>query len=225
MDRIVTAIVPTFNEAQRIGPVLEVLSSYPHFQEVLVVDDGSTDTTAQIVQKYPVRYLTHSPNRGKGYAMEQGVAACDSPVIFFCDADVRGLTHEIITAILAPVLAGQVEMNIAMRHHTVFYIPFVLRFAFHLGGERALTRTLWEKLPPHYKERFRIEPALNYYAKHYGKGFSYLFFPQLKQTIKEKKLGIWQGHLARWRMAHDIFTAQVELLRAPRPPQPKKNFE
>ncbi|MEX1997723.1 MAG: glycosyltransferase family 2 protein [Candidatus Andersenbacteria bacterium] len=211
MSPRITAIVPTYNEAKRLPTVLKVLTTFPRFHEVIVVDDGSTDATATVVQSFPVRYLRHSPNQGKGYAMDQGVQAAAGDIIFFCDADVRGLTHEIITATVTPVTTSRVEMFIAMRNRKIYFLHFVLNIIPLLGGERAITKRLWQKIPAYYKQRFRIEAALNFFATHEGRGFSYQVFPGLSQTIKEKKLGFWPGQLARWRMIRDVIAAELHV--------------
>ena len=91
----VTAIVPAYNEAERIGAVLAVLTSYG-FKGVIVVDDGSTDNTKDVVSRYDVRYLKIEENSGKGKAMDYAVSKAQTSFIFFCDADLKNLTHEII---------------------------------------------------------------------------------------------------------------------------------
>ena len=88
---VVAAIVPAYNEALRIGKVLEPLSRTKVLKEIIVVDDGSTDETSQVVSKFKnVRYLKNLKNMGKSYSMERGVNETRLPIIFFCDADVEG---------------------------------------------------------------------------------------------------------------------------------------
>lgn len=212
MRYTVTAIIPAYNEAPRIKAVLDVITTYPGFDEIVVSDDGSTDNLKSVVQQYPsVRYLRLFPNQGKGYAMEVAVQHSRGDILFFCDADVRGLTHELITATLAPLQRGEVEMCIAMRNRKIYYLRFVLRMIPLLGGERALTRRLWEKIPQEYKQNFKIEAALNFFAEHEGKGFTFKVFPGLSQTIKEKKMGLLPGMLARWRMIREVAAAELEI--------------
>lgn len=207
----VAAIVPAYNEERDIAGVLRELSSYKGFSEVIVIDDGSTDATAQIAATFPVRVIRHENNRGKGAAMQSGVEASDSEIIFFCDADMRGLSHSLLDAVLAPVLSGETDMVIAMRNWRMYYASFLLTMLPILGGQRALTRALWQKVPHKYRERFMVETALNFYARYWGNGFQYKVVAGLKQTIKEKKYGFWKGLRARFIMSGEVITAQVRL--------------
>ena len=95
-----TAVVAAYNEAERIATVLRTLVTYPRFADVVVVDDGSTDDTAAVVDAFDVTYLRVEPNHGKGHAMDLGVRHAATDVIFFADADITGLTHTMIDQIV-----------------------------------------------------------------------------------------------------------------------------
>ncbi len=207
----VTAIVPAYNEASRISKVLEVLAAHPGIDEVIVVDDGSSDNTENAVKAFNVTYVRNAENKGKGYSMDRGVALARNSVIFFCDADVIGLTHDIVDEIIRPVAAGETGMFIGMRNRKWYAVHQIISFVPLLGGERAVTRCLWQKIPGYYKRFFRIESALNFYAIYYGDGFQYKIFKGLSQVIKERKYGIRNGIKQRWRMFYHIFSAQLKL--------------
>jgi len=210
-NKKIVAIVPAYNEQERIEDVISVLVSYGRFSDIIVVDDGSTDDTAKIVAQYPVTFLQNKMNSGKGYSMNKGVQHTDAEYIFFMDADVSGMTHDILSQIISPVVDGQTEMFIGMRNRKIYYLRYLLWFVPLLGGERALTRTLWEEVPAFYKNRFRIEAGLNFYAQHYGKGFEFGVFEGLTQVIKEKKYGFWKGFLGRIKMSYEVMSAQYRL--------------
>jgi glycosyltransferase involved in cell wall biosynthesis len=210
-NKRITAIVPTYNEAARIEAVLAVLSTYKNFLEIIVVDDGSTDLTKEIVKKYPIRYVKNDINRGKGFSMDRAVKMAQGDVLFFCDADVSGLTHSIIDAIVEPVLEGKVDMFIGMRNRKIYFTNKVFALIPLLGGERAMVKSLWYRVPDYYKHYFRIETGLNFYAKHEGKGFDFAVFKGLKQVIKEKKYGLLKGTYQRIQLYSDLITASIRL--------------
>lgn len=208
----VAAIVPAYNEAPRIGAVLEVLTKTKSIAEIIVVDDGSTDGTHDIASRHEVTVLRNETNFGKGFAMDRGVRATSADIIFFCDADITGLTSEIVEYVIAPVERGAYDMFIAIHNRNAYSLPFLLRQTPHLGGERALRRNIWEELPPFFKKKFRIEAGLNAWAKHFGKGFGYHIFPELYREPKESKYGFFEGSRRRIGMAWDVSLAYVALL-------------
>ena len=200
----VAAIVPAFNEGERIGNVLRVLTKSKIVDEVIVVDDGSSDNTENEARKFNVTFLKNSRNKGKAYSMERGVKKSKADIIFFCDADLKGLKESTINSIIKPVINNEVEMFIGLRFNKMQRA--VKAFAL-LSGERALTRKLWDELPKFYKNKFRIETGLNLYAKYYGKGYSYKLFKDYFQTLKEEKYGFFKGTTRRWNMNFDVSIA------------------
>lgn len=207
----IAAIVAAYNEAGNIHRVLAALTSYEVFDEVIVVDDGSDDGTSAVAATYPVRLLQHEENRGKGQAMATGAASTDADILFFCDADMYGIDDDMLDGILAPVMRGESEMVIAMRNWRMYYVGSIVSVIPMLGGQRALTRALWEKVPSIYKERFMIEIALNFYARYWGNGFLYRVCHGLRQVPKERKFGLWRGFARRMMMFTEVFLAQARL--------------
>jgi dolichyl-phosphate beta-glucosyltransferase len=90
----ISIVIPVFNESRRIADSLskvrEFLGKTPLSFEILVVNDGSTDGTAEIVRRFEregVRLIHHAENRGKGYSVRSGVLKAIGTYVLFTDAD------------------------------------------------------------------------------------------------------------------------------------------
>jgi dolichyl-phosphate beta-glucosyltransferase len=97
-----SVVIPAFNEAARLPMTLarvgEWLSDSPHRHEIVVVDDGSTDGTAEIARKAggeELVLLRHQPNRGKGYAVRRGMLAATGERRLMTDADLSTPIEEL----------------------------------------------------------------------------------------------------------------------------------
>jgi len=84
-----TVIIPAYNEEASIGPLLDkiIATGLNHKYEIIVVDDGSNDRTAEIVTAYPVRLLRHGTNKGYGASLKTGIrkATCDKVIMLDSD--------------------------------------------------------------------------------------------------------------------------------------------
>ena len=87
----VSVIVPAYNEEKRIWECLESISrqDYRGAMEVIVVNDGSTDGTAAVASRYPVKLINHTTNRGKASALNSGVGESKGEILVFSDSDSR----------------------------------------------------------------------------------------------------------------------------------------
>lgn len=205
IEEDVTAIVPAYNEEKRISNVLDVLQRTKGLKEIIVVDDGSTDNTAEVVRKFKkVKLITNKTNIGKAGSMDVGVRNTKSKIIFFCDADLNDLTPEIVSQTIFPVKNEHYDMFIGLRNN--FMQSAVKKWAIN-SGERALRREIWENLPKYYKHRYRVEAGLNNFVKYKSKrGFGYRKF-SYSQTLKEAKYGFLKGTFLRWWMNLDVVMA------------------
>ncbi len=88
---MISIIIPAYNEEKGIGDVLtgvlETVKSLREKHEVIVVDDGSEDKTAEVVRNYPVRLISNQRNRGYGFSLKAGIKAAEGGKIVIMDAD------------------------------------------------------------------------------------------------------------------------------------------
>ena len=211
----ITAIIPAYNEEKNIWSVLGVLLDSHIFSSIIVIDDGSKDSTGERTRAKGVRVITQE-NRGKGAAMIRGAEAADTEYIFFCDADVVGLRGEHLHALVDPVVAGKAAMTIGLRDRGFFLTWLLPHIAPLLGGERALSRSLFFAIVRTYGKNtlsdFGVETYMNAYC------FSHeLFVIPMKmrgvtQVIKEKKYGFFAGFYARLRMIVQILHAEMQTI-------------
>jgi glycosyltransferase involved in cell wall biosynthesis len=96
----VSIVIPAFNEAGGIGPTLEQLSRSLWDAEIIVVDDGSSDGTAELVESYPsVTLIRHGFNRGYGGALKTGMANASRPLVAWFDADNEHRVSDLVSMI------------------------------------------------------------------------------------------------------------------------------
>src|SRR5271166_3733389 len=96
-------IIPAYNESERLSTSLPKVLDYIHQRrlqaEVIVVNDGSTDNTAEVVRQFaaqnPEIHLLENPgNRGKGYSVRNGMLHGHGDVLLFTDADLSSPIYE-----------------------------------------------------------------------------------------------------------------------------------
>ncbi|MEK6249618.1 MAG: glycosyltransferase family 2 protein [Planctomycetales bacterium] len=115
MDEDVWIIVPAYNEARVLSEPLDALCR--HYQNVIVVDDGSTDGTLVIAEQFPVFRMRHLINCGQGAAIRTGLDFAlkkGAQVLVTFDADGQHMVHD-IKALINPILDGEVDVTLGSR--------------------------------------------------------------------------------------------------------------
>ncbi len=100
MQNAYCAIIPAYNAEKKIGEVVSNLAKYLPNSPIVVINDGSTDFTNRIVQRYKVIYIEHTRNKGKGRALKSGfqiARAINSFYIFTLDADGQHDPRDVVT--------------------------------------------------------------------------------------------------------------------------------
>ena len=114
-----TAVIPAYNEAGRIGNVLAALHDVDSILEIIVVDDGSKDSTLDEVRQAAaidkrIRIYQHETNKGKGEAIFTGARLARTPYLMFLDADLINLKPRNINALIRPVQNGDADMTLGL---------------------------------------------------------------------------------------------------------------
>lgn len=182
-----TAIIPAYNEAATVGAVVDVARSSPHVDEVIVVDDRSTDGTAEVAAAHGAKVL-RIEERGKGEALAAGVAATDAGVLLFLDADLIGLRREHINRLVTGVTERGAAMACGLFDRGPLN-PIFLHVLPILTGERAVRRDLFASLDPEEIRGYKIEAALNARAAEAGLRAEAFVCDGMWHRTKEEKFG------------------------------------
>jgi glycosyltransferase involved in cell wall biosynthesis len=219
---VIAVVIPARNEAGRIGNVLSAVAQARLPDEIIVVSDGSDDSTAEIARCVPgVRVVELPRNVGKGGAMAAGVKATSADLIAFVDADLEGLRPEHVDAIIRPVRDGTCEMCVGVFRGGKFLSTSAQRVAPYISGQRAMRRWVFEGVPYIAEMRMGVEVALNTYAKRSKARILRVPLRGVSNTFKERKLGLMKGAAARAKMWAEIGRAVVRLRRR----RPRRRFK
>lgn len=105
---MITVIIPALNEQDTIGKVVAFCLSEPLVNEVIVVDDQSTDDTRQIASEAGERVIL-SRKRGKGVSMKEGINSASNPLLVFLDGDIHPYPTGTISNLAHPLLKGDCD--------------------------------------------------------------------------------------------------------------------
>jgi len=189
-------IVPSFNEEVRLPASLDLIAAYVSSQnrstEVLVVDDGSNDRTAEVAASFAsripnLRVLTNGENRGKGYSVRHGMQEARGEYVLFTDADLSAPIEEADKLLSAlrqyDIAIGSRALNrdLIDVHESLFrefagiifnrivrivlWLPFVDTQCGFKAFRREPCRIIFEQ---QRIERFGFDPELLYLARHHG---------------------------------------------------------
>lgn len=186
----VSAIICAYNEEKTIQHVLFSVAESKAFDEIIVINDGSTDRTGQMIAecKQTIGLIDiHLPqNKGKGYAMASGIEQAKSAIIVFIDADLscQGLDH--IDQIIKPLLWREADMTLG--YTTVRIFNREVNPMKVLTGERALFKEDILPLLPRMKEsRFGVETLLYLYYRSKRLKMNFIHMRDLRHLTKYEK--------------------------------------
>jgi glycosyltransferase involved in cell wall biosynthesis len=200
----VAALVPAYNEEMTVGPVIDALRSVSLIGEVIVISDGSTDSTVQVATEHGARVVELCQNVGKAGAIKAGLEATPATTLIMIDADLIGLTGRHIESLLLPVLNDEADMSVGLFEGGRVATELAQIVSPYLSGQRALRRELLEAIDDLADLRFGIEVALTKQASVSGARTLEVLLPEVSQVMKEEKRGFVRGFAARMQMYRDI---------------------
>lgn len=204
----VSAIVAAYNEAKTIKPIIKVLLFHPRINEVIVVDDGSTDQTWEIISslRHPklVR-IRHKSNLGKGAAIANAIKKATGTILLFIDADLRKFHPVHVDLLLNPLAIDTNCMTIGLRESQRTLDKTFQTIWKLLGGERAVAKKqVIPLLPKIAKSGYGVEIIINSQIIRRKHKIYTIPLPRLEHPLKAEKRGIYEMLREYWREPNDV---------------------
>jgi glycosyltransferase involved in cell wall biosynthesis len=198
----IDAVVPARDEALTVADVVGACRQCRYVREVIVVDDGSRDDTAERAAAAGAKVVRRESDGSKAHAMEAGVEASDAEAILFVDADCVGLTPEHLDQICEPFVDRRAVMSLGTFDYGIWN-RLVLRFP-PTTGERIIPRWVFDAVHPDKREGYTIEIMLNEVIAEGRLPTTARVMKGVTHRTKRDKFGPVEGWRRTWRMFWDL---------------------
>ncbi len=189
-NKKVSCIIPAYNEEKTVGGVVKSTLKSPDIHEIIVVNDGSTDKTLEKLKIFEgkIKIIDLPQNKGKGYAVAQGVKVAKYPNLLFFDADLINYENHHFFSLINPVITNRAGMTIAAPSNVKFSnYPF-----WRLSGQRCLKKKEVEDLTSEMeKTNYGLEVVLNEHFKTKRMIVVPLVFTKKYHYMKQEKEQDW----------------------------------
>lgn len=207
----VGVVIPAYNEADNISAVLAAVCAAGWLEEIIVVDDGSSDATSDVAQNFARRderilIERFTSNHGKAAAMLAGVRALSTDLVIFLDADLVGLTPSHLRELQGLQKSGSREMAVALfQMGHAFPVNVPQRLVPHLSGQRCLWRGEAEQaLLPLASDRYGVEAGLSIHARLQHWKVRKITWSGVTHHLAWRKRKMMAGLHSRWEMYSQI---------------------
>jgi len=185
-----TAIICAYNEDKTIEEVIKSTYYSTTFDEIIVINDGSTDGTEIIIKdlKKEIYFVDihFKENKGKGYAMATGIEKAQSDVVLFIDADLSSIATNHLHQLLDPVVENEADMVLGQPTETLIHYSINPFKSF--TGQRCLIKKDVLPIVSKMKDaRFGVETLINLYYSSIGKRIKYVMLKDLIHPSKFDK--------------------------------------
>jgi glycosyltransferase involved in cell wall biosynthesis len=203
----VSCLIPCFNERERIAAVLDVVTRSAYIAQVVCVDDGSEDGTADFIALHwpEVEVIRLVQNIGKTAAIKYGLKYVQHEVLLMMDADLQDLKiEELETALEAYQKYTSLDMIIMRRINSPWFVKWY-RSDVLLSGERILRTADLKQVLDQKKQLkcYQLEVAINRYMLRHKKVVRWVPWSAMN-TYKVDKLGVLDGSRKEFKMYVDI---------------------
>jgi glycosyltransferase involved in cell wall biosynthesis len=204
----ISVVIAAYNESPRIAKVLKVVEHHPLISEVIVINDGSKDNTAEVIKQFDVQLINNEKNMGKTLSIKKGVKAAKNDIIMLIDADLVGLNKKSIEDLAKPVLSGSVDWTLSLRSNSFSFMKFLapLMKVDWLSGERVVPRALlldpliWSKTHISYS----LETLMNKSLLKKHATFRSIPLEGVINPEKFQKESLWKGLVSQYKMVVQI---------------------
>lgn len=205
MKKKISCIIPAYNEAKRIKNVLDVVLNHPLIDEIVVINDGSTDDTEKILKNITgIKLISYKKNKGKSYAIMKGFKETRNNLIILLDSDLLGLTTNDISNLIKPILENKADISISLRINSPKFWRLI--GIDYISGERVFNKKLIDdfskikKLPG-----FGLEVFFNKYIIKNNLRIKIVKWNNVKSPYKISKDGFFKGIKGDIKMMYQIF--------------------
>lgn len=207
-----SVIIPAFNEQKCIEKVIKLVKKNENVDEIIVVDNNSTDETAFIAKREEVK-VVFCEEQGKGYAIEKGLREARNEIVVFIDADINNYSEDLIQVLSKPIVNGEADFVKSMFERTGgrvtelvakplldILFPEIYKFSQPLSGMIAGKKSLLSKIE---------------FEKDYGVDVGILLdMIEMGVRIKEVHIGTIKNNSHHWKnlkkMSREVMNAIIK---------------